>query len=101
MNYPAEYIVLEAEEMTYLEGGSIYTVGQKVFDTLYKSFANKCQAQFMNSLRGMVWNCLQQQSLQPVEEFGKDFMNLSLAKKVTFLYGGYIVGKTTVELWNA
>ncbi len=101
MNYPAEYIVLETEEMTYLEGGSIYTVGQKVFNSIYNTIANNCQAQFLNSLRGMVWNCLQQQSLQPVEEFGKDFMNLSLAKKVTFLYGGYLVGKTTVELWNA
>lgn len=93
MKYPANYVVVEQEELLAVTGGNALDI----FDQLTGSMF---QNQFLNSVRATVWNCLQQKSLRPVVDWGKDFWHMSLLGKVTFLYGGFRVGQTTVNYWK-
>lgn len=97
MNYPASYALLEEEELTYLEGGSAWTKAVSIFNWLY---GGTLQSQFLSSIRSTAWNCLKNASLKPVVEWGKSFWQMSLFSKATFLYGGYLVTKTTITYWN-
>lgn len=94
MKYPASYALLEQEELTYLEGGSLWTKAVSMFNWLY---GGTLQGQFLNSIRSTAWSCLKDVSLKPVVEWGKSFWQMSWFNKATFLYGGYLVTKTTLD----
>ena len=105
MNYPAKYFVLEQGELPEVSGGGLLDVFDRV--TAY-TFQN----QFLGSMRTAVWNCLLQKSLQangkrvafltvqPTVDWAKDFWQMSLLRKATFLYGGVRLGQTVANYWK-
>ncbi len=93
MNYPAKYFVLEQSELPEVSGGGLLDVFDRV--TAY-TFQN----QFLGSMRTAVWNCLLQKSLQPTVDWAKDFWQMSLLRKATFLYGGVRLGQTVANYWK-
>lgn len=93
MNYPANYVALEQQEMQEVTGGDALDIFDRVTGYMF-------QGQFLGSVRTAAWNCLLQKSLQPVVDWAKDFWQMSLLRKVTFLYGGVRVGQTVVNYWK-
>ena len=79
MNYPAKYFVLEQGELPEVSGGGLLDVFDRV--TAY-TFQN----QFLGSMRTAVW--------------AKDFWQMSLLRKATFLYGGVRLGQTVANYWK-
>ena len=78
---------------SFLTAAVIYSVFDRV--TAY-TFQN----QFLGSMRTAVWNCLLQKSLQPTVDWAKDFWQMSLLRKATFLYGGVRLGQTVANYWK-
>ena len=89
----AKYFVLEQGELPEVSGGGLLDVFDRV--TAY-TFQN----QFLGSMRTAVWNCLLQKSLQPTVDWAKDFWQMSLLRKATFLYGGVRLGQTVANYWK-
>lgn len=93
MKYPAKYVILRPDELPAQTGAGALELFDKVIGDTFKS-------QFLNSIRVMAWNCLQQKSLQPTVDWVKEFSNMFVLNKLTFLYGGFRVGQTFMDYWK-
>lgn len=98
MTYPAAYAALTQEEMAAVSGG---ISAEKMINIFNKVIGKQFQDKFLANLRNAVWSSLQSESVQPVLDWCGSFWQMSLFDKVVFLYGGYLVGKTTVDYWKA
>ena len=79
---------------------SYMPAGGGLLDVFDRMTGYTFQNQFLGSMRTAVWNCLLQKNLQPAVDWAKDFWQMSLLRKATFLYGGVRLGQTVANYWK-
>lgn len=101
IKYPASCALLEEDELVYLAGGAdADKLLEKIVNLFYKAIGKELQKNFLKSFDTMVWDCLNEESPQPLLNWCDEFWKMSLPRKAVFLYSGYYVVKTTVEYWQ-
>ena len=89
MKYPVAYSEIDTNEMIYIAGGSPDYMG--LFNYL---IGNYLRDTVLSDARAAVWNSAKKGSLTPVEDWFKNFWNMSIFAKVGYIYGAYHLGET-------